>query len=181
VGEWAARNWRELAPPVAVCALGAAALACGRRERADAEVAAVLVLPASVAILAWFFSGPDPRFAGSLFWIAAAGATAWAGATGRIRYALLTFAALAIFATPQALAATQLLRSPVALLRGRTAPAPSLPSVPLNSFVTDSGLLVWVPVEGDQAWDAPLPSTPRPDPNLRARCPRDLSCGFSKN
>ena len=35
-------------------------------------------------------------------------------------------------------------------------------------MTTDSGLTVNVPVAGDQAWAAPLPSTPYADPGLRA-------------
>ena len=55
-----------------------------------------------------------------------------------------------------------------------------LPAAPLRVFTTSSGLRLYVPVSGDQAWDAPLPSTPYPDRSLRLRCQHTLRCGFTK-
>jgi hypothetical protein len=56
----------------------------------------------------------------------------------------------------------------------------SAPIIPMRTFVTDSGLQVYVPIGTDQAWAGPLPSTPYPDRHLRLRCPETLACGFVK-
>jgi hypothetical protein len=52
------------------------------------------------------------------------------------------------------------------------------PDPPLKSFVTRSGLLLYVPEKGDQCWDAPLPCTPYPNSDLRLRSQGDTSHGF---
>jgi len=45
-------------------------------------------------------------------------------------------------------------------------------------FTADSGLILQVPVEGDECWDAPLPCTPYPNPELQLRQDNDLGSGF---
>jgi len=180
VSEWTQLNWRELAPPLATSVVGVAALMRWLYDRASVRVALVGVLPAWGAIVAWFLSAPDPRFAGALFWISAAGAAAWTAHLRKLRYVLAAVAAAAVVAAPISRQATQLVRVPVALVRGRAMLPPPVPTVALVPFVTDSGLRVWVPAVGEQAWSAPLPSTPYPDAALRARCTDDLGCGFTK-
>jgi MYXO-CTERM domain-containing protein len=181
LGPWATRNWQEFGPPLAVAALGMAAALRRRRDRAVLAGAAALVVPAWAAITAWFVAAPEPRFVGALFWIAAAGAVAGAAPTGRGRLAVLALAAVAFLVTPQARDATKPLRTPLAMLRGRVVPAGPPAPGPLRPVTTASGLVVYVPAAGQQTWDGPLLSTPtRVDPELRLRCPPDLSCGFSK-
>ncbi|MGH7657841.1 MAG: hypothetical protein ACREL6_06365, partial [Gemmatimonadales bacterium] len=41
-----------------------------------------------------------------------------------------------------------------------------------------SGLILNTPARGMLCWDAPLPCTPHPAPNLRLRRPGDLGGGF---
>jgi hypothetical protein len=53
-----------------------------------------------------------------------------------------------------------------------------MPTVELKEFVTNSGLILYVPQKGDQCWDAPLPCTPYPKLNLRLRKEGDMSSGF---
>ena len=50
--------------------------------------------------------------------------------------------------------------------------------VSMKTFVTDSGLSLLCPEEGDQCWDAALPCTPYPNPAMRLRKERDLRSGF---
>ena len=52
------------------------------------------------------------------------------------------------------------------------------PHVDLDTFVTRSGLVIYVPKNGKQCWDAPLPCARRPVPNLRLRQEGDMSRGF---
>jgi hypothetical protein len=49
---------------------------------------------------------------------------------------------------------------------------------PITTYTTQSGLQVHVPVQGNRCWDAPLPCTPHPAPNLRLRS-TDLGDGFA--
>ena len=51
-------------------------------------------------------------------------------------------------------------------------------TVELTSRETDSGLLIWLPTEGDQTWDAPIPATPYFNPALELRVEKDLCGGF---
>ena len=44
-----------------------------------------------------------------------------------------------------------------------------LNKVPMNKFVTDSGITLLVPVLSDQCWDSELPSTPEPEKGLSLR------------
>ena len=50
--------------------------------------------------------------------------------------------------------------------------------VPLDIKETSSGLIVYVPVSGDQCWDAPIPCTPYYSSKLELRMPEKLSRGF---
>jgi hypothetical protein len=45
----------------------------------------------------------------------------------------------------------------------------SIPVAEVAQKITNSGLRVWVPVNGDQTWDAPLPATPYFQPDLQLR------------
>lgn len=53
-----------------------------------------------------------------------------------------------------------------------------IPRVELKTFSTRSGLIVYVPENGNQCWDAPLPCTPYPDVNLRLRQKGNMRYGF---
>ena len=54
-----------------------------------------------------------------------------------------------------------------------------VPVEPMATFVTESGLVVYVPETSELTWDAPLPSTPMANSHLRLRCPESFACGFT--
>jgi hypothetical protein len=55
----------------------------------------------------------------------------------------------------------------------------SHPTPELEHYTTRSGLVLGVPTgDGARCWDAPIPCTPNPAPNLRLRVPGDLASGF---
>jgi hypothetical protein len=56
-----------------------------------------------------------------------------------------------------------------------------MPRSEVVTFVTDSGLELYVPKERGRCWDAPLPCTPYPKPDLRLRREGDLRSGFVKS
>jgi hypothetical protein len=181
-----------LVTPLAVFVLASAGALWLRLHRAAAARASVrpwlLLAPAVVGALFWFVTAPDFRFAGPLFWILAAAAlTLCLRELGlpRTGPGRLVGAAVVVALALMAIAGHDLmLRSTrgvvrEALHRAKTQPGlPPLPRADWTEFVTRSGLILYVPVSGDQCWDAPLPCTPYPSPDLRLRRPGDLSGGF---
>jgi hypothetical protein len=54
-----------------------------------------------------------------------------------------------------------------------------IPEIPLTTQSTSSGLEIFIPITGDQCWDAPLPCAPYLNPSLTLKKQGDLSSGFS--
>ena len=166
----------------------------------------LFLVPSVASLLVWFMAAPDPRFAGAAFWVLGAGAVMLAAQeSGRSfngkmsRFA--TFLCLAIVAS---LIASVVISGKAEALRGIIKENKPLnvfrhlsirrdliliepggdsgfyasPHVELNTFVTRSGLLMYVPKNGKQCWDAPLPCARRPIPDLRLRQEGDMSRGF---
>jgi hypothetical protein len=69
-------------------------------------------------------------------------------------------------------------REPIEALRGVEQPAP-LPKANLIVRHTLSGLAVYVPTEGNQCWDAPLPCMAYFDKTLRLRNGASMRAGFT--
>ncbi|OLB40749.1 MAG: hypothetical protein AUH11_01180 [Acidobacteria bacterium 13_2_20CM_57_17] len=125
-------------------------------------------------------ASPDPRFAQFAIWTAAATLGAW----GIVSW---DFQAQRSHSRP-VLAALLLSsiwclislgwKEPFQTLRGVQQPAP-LPKPALVLKHTLSGLAVYVPAEGKQCWDAPLPCTLYFDDSLRLRDPSSLRSGFT--
>ena len=187
----------------ALIILTAAATLLGTRRARDALVspAIPLILAVSCALIAWFATAPDPRFAGHLWWMAAALAAGlvlqllvhWESPRAR-RTAVGLCAAL--------LAAPLLHQMALVQFRYRhqessrhfghhplhdlpwmtvsTFPAP-LPKVAVEPRTTTSGLEVLIPRRGFLCWDASLMCTTPPsfDPRLHLRQPGHLDGGFS--
>jgi len=179
---WLRMSWRDvLAPglfaaatPIAVF-VGAPGLThrLGRRW--------LVLVPIWLGLVAWFVTAPDPRYAGSLLWLAAAVPVAFLlPSLGRAKRLTLLVLFCAGVEMPNGGALLALVELPAAALQGQFTAADDIPRVPLTVFTTVSGLRVFVPDDGgDQVWDAPLPSTPYPNTALRLRCPDTLACGFA--
>lgn len=143
-----------------------------RRTDGQARLGRFLLVPAA-GLAFCFLTAPDPRFAGAAFWLLAAGALTCLLVSLERTTALWmigTFSVAVFFQNVD----------PIAFLRTWKDPGPAR-TVPMKTMVTQSGLQVLVPEEGDQSWDAPLPSTPYFKPNLRLRVEGDLSGGFTRN
>jgi hypothetical protein len=150
-------------------------------------------LPSIVSIAYWFTIAPDSRFAGISFWALGAGSIAFIlhslpWQTRRTVLGLSTLTLVSTLFVVQAFAGKEAFVR--AVLRGEGVRAASrevqpakwaddVPQVPLRTFLTDSGLVLYVPEKGDQMWDAPLPSTPYPNKRLRLRRPGDIRSGFA--
>jgi hypothetical protein len=137
-----------------------------------------LLLPAFAGIVFWFLEAPAIRFGEPLLWTAAA--------------TLGTFAALPLFDQPikkrfvilALLLATAWAAHPRLLWDSYFRPSISvqtflrLPQPQVIPHRTLSGLTVYVPVETNQCWDAPLPCSPYFNDTLRLRRPGDMRGGF---
>jgi len=161
---------------VVPCALVLAGLAIRRfRKLPDAatgrQLRIAVAVPA-VCLVAWFFSAPDPRFAGSFFWVLCilvlAGSLTGIDREG-LRISLLLYSTVILAQNVD----------PIRFLRPWNDPGVAHVAE-VEARTTDSGLTVWVPKEGDLCWDAPLPCTPYFSRILELRDPTDMSKGFKK-
>lgn len=167
----------------------------GPRDRGASREAWWIMLPACVAVVAWFVVAPAPRYLTAIFWTfpllyaaqAYARHQAWAEPRWNRR----------IFAAGLALGFAPMILAPLdewAADPGRGNPlrglAHALVVVPppgelmesagqgatTHEFTTRSGIVLHVP--DSRCWDLPLPCTPNPAPNLRLRDPDNLERGF---
>jgi hypothetical protein len=139
-----------------------------------------LLFPSIAGIIFWFAASPDLRFAQFAIWTAAATLGAWGIVSLDLQRqrssANLVLAAL-VFSSIWCLISFGW-KEPLLALRGVQRPAP-LPNPALILRHTVSGLAVYVPAQGDQCWDAPLPCTAYFDESLRLRNASSLRWGFT--
>jgi hypothetical protein len=180
LGPWFAASWRDSITPVVIAvAVPVAMFIATRRAALRVGRRWLVLVPIWLSLAGWAITAPDPRYAGSLLWLAAAAPVAlWLPSLHRLARLALVVAFCAGIEMPDAQYLFLLVQVPAAVASGRVADQPDPPEVPLAVYTTASGLQVYVPTEGDQMWDAPLPATPYPDPALRLRCPPSLECGF---
>lgn len=202
LGPWAASllsnedaNWQVVLPLALVGALplvsGVGRVWGWGRVSRPAAAGWLLLLPLAVGAAFWFMTAPRPVFGFPLFWLLSALLVAqvlgaWGG--GRAAGAPVLVAGLLVGVLPivrEARAA--LLRGPdpiAQVVRALfVAPGPDhgfhpTPPPELETFVTGSGLRLYVPKDDNRCMDAPLPCTPHPAPNLRLRRPGELGAGF---
>lgn len=156
------------------------------------------------SLVFWFLTAPDTRFAGASFWVLGAGALVLAlqecellTSAGLQRTVLAAALILVLWPVkyfpwkkwngPGEDAGFHPPPPPGCFMRARGegaggagVPGPSADrrKPHLKEAVTRSGLKVFVPAEGGQCWEAPLPCSPGIDPRLRLRREGDLSQGF---
>jgi hypothetical protein len=179
LGGWARRNGRRIADvtvPLCLAIVGVALWLVGKKK-ADTLRAMAFLLPAIAGLAFWFFSSPDPRYAGALPWYLGGGLFASAAARfmcpSRPRRAGLFVLCVLLVTIILHYNKQVILLPPLENKRYET------PSVPLTTYVTRSGLEVLKPITGDQCWDAPLPCTPVPKQTLRLRQPGSIRHGFT--
>jgi hypothetical protein len=139
-----------------------------------------LLFPSLGGIVFWLIASPEPRFAQFAIWTAAATLGTWGIVCLNFeRDHLRTRLVLAALALSTIWCVISLgWKEPIQALRGVQQPPP-LPKVELIVRHTLSGLAVYVPAEGNQCWDAPLPCTPYFDESLRLRDPSSRRWGFT--
>jgi hypothetical protein len=140
-----------------------------------------LLLPASAGIVFWFFEAPAIRFGEPALWTAAATLGTFAALRffdPRIKRRILIFALLPLtaWAAHPRLLWNSYFRPSISV---RT--VSPLPQPPVAPHTTLAGLTVFVPVERNQCWDAPLPCSPYFSESLRLRRTNELKSGFVWN
>lgn len=139
-----------------------------------------LLIPSLAGALFWFFVSPAPRYGQFSIWTAAGTLGTWGivSLTSGPHREQLTRIVLASLA---GLLIWCLIsfgwKGPYAVLLG-SPPLAALPEPRVTARQTLSGLTVYVPAEGNQCWDAPLPCTPYFDETLRLRNPQSMRFGF---
>ena len=138
-------------------------------------------IPLLAALVFWFFTAPDPRFANGTFALLAVSAIVL----------LLTQIQLSVNKTRMVIVIGVLFvvgnlhflhwafSHPWAVKHVSVDGWHQAKRVPLDVKVTPSRLRVYVPISGDQCWDAPLPCTPYFNEELRLRDPDDIASGFT--
>jgi hypothetical protein len=141
----------------------------------------VIFFPVVFGLVYWFFMAPEPRFANASFWCLS------------LSSALFFLSSVQPLLNKQSFAGvlcvvfimTNLgLISSVVKYRDRIKVVSSSGWHPIKTIAlvqkeTSSGLVVFVPEQGDQCWDAPLPCTPYFNASLRLRIPGKLASGFA--
>jgi hypothetical protein len=157
----------------------AALIAHARLARRERKRWLWLLAPSLAGLVFWFMESPDTRFGAAAIWTT--GATL--GALGILSAPKISrILRPRVFATGILIAAAWCLFSfgwqesfrPLASVHGFIA----LPEARVAPRQTRSGLTVYVPINGQQCWDAPLPCTPYFDPTLQLRTPGRLRDGF---
>ena len=155
--------------------------------RTDLYWNALFLAPSLFSGFFWFFSAPDPRFAGVIFWYLGAGTYGVACRKFAIpwRKMQLLTATFVTFSVLLFILVFNFKKDNVKFPKYNSSPSIfgfyPLPIVELNENITNSGLRVFIPKQGDQCWDAPLPCASRADelnPNLRLRREEDIRYGF---
>lgn len=126
-----------------------------------------LFLVAFASVCFWFFVAPEVRFANGIFIVLFISSLLLVKkaypvlrVNNEIRRGLLIFPAI-IFVWAFGLGySVDMFRADMMM---------KLNKVPMNKFVTDSGITLLVPVLSDQCWDSELPSTPEPEKGLALR------------
>jgi len=197
IGGWIKRQMHDLPEvqlPLGVLGLGLILIIVGKirprfgRESADDQrggttrAAWLIFVPVLADVWFWFKLGPDPRYAQFAFWTAAAAALSLGVRRTRFPPLLLRILLLALPAATIWMIGLSNLTARLGPLNPVTW---NLPVVRLTTFTTRGGVVLWVPVTGNQAWNAPLPSAssrgPKPPARLWLRTPGKLEDGFMEH
>ncbi|MDA0990519.1 MAG: hypothetical protein O3A51_07190 [Verrucomicrobia bacterium] len=159
--------------PLATLVISGVWMLVARRRHLRAAVGEFwpAIVPTIGGLAFWFVTAPDPRFQGSILWVLGLTILCLVMRTiDRCTTGIwLTHAMLVVVLT----------MNPIEAVRPWVDPTPAR-QVDMEARRNPSGLLLYLPVNGDQCWDSPLPATPYYSTRLHLREPGNLAAGFSK-
>lgn len=167
------RNWMGFTLPLLLSVVSASSwviCALQRRKRsATQRRLALWYMPIIGGLIFWFFTAPEPRFGGFLLWLLGLFSLEFVSNRYDLWRVLRPLAYLGVL-----LLSVYYLRV-FSLNFGMEHTL--VPDLPMNTFITDDDLLLYTPEFDNRCYDAPLPCTPYPLPNLALRG-ADLGDGF---
>ena len=140
----------------------------------------IIFLPPILGLIYWFFTAPDPRFANSVFWLLSISSSLFILTFLQriIRKHYFELAFIIMFALTNIVSIGFFFVHYSSWSEISFSGWYPVKVYPLNMQTTDSGLVVYVPAEGDQCGDSPSPCTPYFDYKLRLRNPNNIALGF---
>jgi hypothetical protein len=141
----------------------------------------IIILPILLGLIYWFITAPDPRFANAIFWLLPIGtamvllACLYRVLDRRVFLVIVCF----IFIIVNVRISMNVFADRNSFKQISLSGWYPVPIVPIIEERTNSGLILYEPEKGDQAWDAPLPNTPRFNADLRLIIPGNLASGFT--
>jgi len=179
--QWADRTLKdyEVAVPLILVFMGCFLLVYSRFKKSNnrntQKIKWLFLLPPLISVVYWFFTAPALRFIGANLWVLGSGVMILGVRSLKSKKILIlslaVFILLSWFISEKIPQSKELMRSSVYPLR----------YAELKRFKTNSGLIIYVPKNGDQCWNGPLLCTPFPKENLRLRTEGDISKGFILN
>jgi len=165
-----------LVVPLAMAICSMVCGACLRRRRngiREPGFGLLFFIVPCVGVPYWFFTAPDPRFGGAIFWMLGGGAMAFALVQVPRRYAaicLVLVSCLLFFHEIEI----------VDFIKPWEKDSGPVKTVAVVEKTTDSGLKVFVAPEKEagRTWDSELPSAPFFSPYVSLRVPGDMARGF---
>ena len=140
-------------------------------------------LPPLGSIVFVMAQAPDPRFIYSALWYLACGSFAIGFIRlfyGEKRNAIL-LCFLITFSFAVLISVKEIMKEKgnvVFGFRNGFYPVPSLKEWPYREYITNSGLILNVPIKSAQCWNTPLPCTPYPNKRLKLREYGSIGSGF---
>ncbi len=140
-----------------------------------------ILLPLAIALIYWFFTAPDPRFAHALFFLLSMGSSLlFLSSIQSIIHGRMFIAVVVIVLLVSNVHFIDYIFKHSSHITSISISAwHPVKQVPLQTKVTSFGLVVYTPIESDQCWDSPLLATPYFNDRLRLRNPNDISSGFT--
>ena len=152
-----------------------------RRKPVSRRRWVLILFPSLAGLVFWFLASPDPSFGQFAIWRNAGSMATWGivsinGSVSQDRYVSTAVAGLLAFML-WCLVSYGWKQAYVSMFAAKF--MSPLPQASLTVRQTSSGLKVYLPLRGNQCWEAPLPCTPYPDETLRFRDKEDMRWGFT--
>lgn len=149
-----------------------------RRNTPQIAILSLAMIPLWGALIFWFIMAPQLRLAQPFIYLLSfAGILPFFTILPAQRVQTRIMIILVLFAINLPLIISLISYRPVPTFSSGFSSEP-IKKVELETFTTKSGLNLFIPTEGDQCWDSPLPATPYPQAGLKLRG-KSIEAGFT--